>query len=52
MKDRTKLDTGQVRRVDAEARRVLASNRRRGVSEWDGKPFDFVCPSPTHYPFQ
>jgi glycogen debranching enzyme len=31
---------------------VLTSNRRRGVSEWDGKSFDFVCPSPTHYPFQ
>ena len=31
---------------------MLASNRRHGVSEWDGKRFDFVCPSPTHYPFQ
>ena len=38
--------------VAAEARRVLASNRRRGVSDWEGKSFDFVCPSPTHYPFQ
>ena len=39
-------------RVAAEARRVLTSNRQRGVSEWDGKRYDFVCPSPTHYPFQ
>ncbi len=39
-------------RVAAEARQVLRANRRRGVSEWDGKCYDFVCPSPTHYPFQ
>ncbi|MBI4348639.1 MAG: hypothetical protein HY553_17505 [Elusimicrobia bacterium] len=39
-------------RVAAEARRVLAGNRRRGVSAWEGKRYDFVCPSPTHYPFQ
>ncbi len=31
---------------------MLAANRRHGVSEWDGMHFDFVCPSPTHYPFQ
>lgn len=36
----------------AECRRVLAGNRQRGVSAWDGKPYDFVCPSPTTYPFQ
>ena len=46
------IDPASARTVAAEARRILASNRRRGVSEWDGKPFDFVCPSPTHYPFQ
>jgi glycogen debranching enzyme len=45
-------DPEEARRVAAEARRVLASNRRTGVSEWDGMRFDFVCPSPTHYPFQ
>ncbi|MBI4422631.1 MAG: hypothetical protein HY554_02825 [Elusimicrobia bacterium] len=38
--------------VAAEARRVLAGNRRTGVSGWDGRRYDFVCPSPTHYPFQ
>jgi len=48
----TGIDPGLARRVGAEARRVLASNRRTGVSEWDGMRFDFVCPSPTHYPFQ
>jgi glycogen debranching enzyme len=52
MIDARAIDAGLSRQVAAEARRVLASNRRRGVSEWDGKPFDFVCPSPTHYPFQ
>ena len=31
---------------------MLAGNRRQGVSEWDGMRYDFVCPSPTHYPFQ
>ena len=46
------IDRAQARQVGAEARRVLAANRRRGVSEWDGKAFDFVCPSPAHYPFQ
>ncbi|HEV8536643.1 MAG TPA: trehalase family glycosidase [Candidatus Limnocylindria bacterium] len=39
-------------RVAADARRVLAGNRQRGVSAWDGRKYDFVCPSPTTYPFQ
>lgn len=38
--------------VAANARRVLAANRQRGVSEWDGRPYDFVCPSRGTYPFQ
>lgn len=38
--------------IAAEARRVLAGNRQRGVSAWDGKSYDFVCPSPASYPFQ
>jgi len=38
--------------IAVEARRVLAANRQRGVSEWDGRPYDFVCPSRTTYPFQ
>jgi glycogen debranching enzyme len=41
-----------VARVVAECRRVLAGNRQHGVSAWDGKRYDFVCPSPTTYPFQ
>src|SRR2546427_3269071 len=39
-------------RVIAEARRVLAGNRQRGVSDWGGRRYDFVCPSPRSYPFQ
>jgi len=42
----------QVERVVAECRRVLEGNRQRGVSAWDGKRYDFVCPSPATYPFQ
>src|SRR5437870_1535119 len=40
------------RRVAAEARRVLTGNRQRGVSAWGGRRYDFVCPSPSAYPFQ
>jgi glycogen debranching enzyme len=39
-------------RVAADARRVLAGNRQRGTSAWGGRAYDFVCPSPTTYPFQ
>src|SRR6266702_5437433 len=39
-------------RVVAEARRVLKGNRHRGVSAWGGRRYDFVCPSPSTYPFQ
>ena len=38
--------------VASDARRVLQGNRQRGVSEWDGRSYDFVCPSPQTYPFQ
>lgn len=38
--------------IAAEARRVLAGNRQTGISGWDGKPYDFVCPSGSTYPFQ
>jgi glycogen debranching enzyme len=31
---------------------VLDRNRRRGTSRWGGRRYDFVCPSPSHYPFQ
>jgi glycogen debranching enzyme len=39
-------------KVAADARRVLEGNRQRGTSAWDGQRYDFVCPSPTTYPFQ
>src|SRR5438132_7180724 len=39
-------------KVAADARRVLAGNRQRGISAWAGQRYDFVCPSPTTYPFQ
>src|SRR5437667_10323197 len=39
-------------RVVAEARRVLEGNRQRGISDWGGRRYDFVCPSPRTYPFQ
>jgi glycogen debranching enzyme len=38
--------------VAADARRVLAINRQQGVSEWGGRAYNFVCPSPQAYPFQ
>ena len=40
------------RTIAANARRVLAKNRQRGISEWDGRAYDFVCPSGATYPFQ
>ncbi len=43
------LDAGA---VAEQARRVLAGNRQRGTSGWDGRVYDFVCPSPATYPFQ
>jgi glycogen debranching enzyme len=47
-----RIDPAEAVRVAAEARRVLAGNRQTGVSDWDRRRYDFVCPSPTHYPFQ
>ena len=38
--------------VAADARRVLAGNRQHGVSEWGARPYNFVCPSQSTYPFQ
>ena len=34
------------------AQRVLEANRLTGTSDWDGKTYDFVCPSLESYPFQ
>jgi glycogen debranching enzyme len=45
----TEIDIAQ---VAADARRVLRSNRQTGQSEWGGRAYDFVCPSPGSYPFQ
>lgn len=39
-------------KIAAAARRVLDDNRQTGTSGWDGKRYDFVCPSGTTYPFQ
>jgi glycogen debranching enzyme len=38
--------------VAAEARAVLVGNRQQGQSEWGQRSYDFVCPSPSAYPFQ
>ena len=42
--DRKELEDG--------ARRILLSNLRKGVADWNGKEYSFVCPSLTGYPFQ
>ena len=34
------------------ARRILLSNLRQGVADWNGEEYSFVCPSLTGYPFQ
>ncbi len=47
-----RINPAEASRVAAEARRVLKGNRQSGTSDWDGMQYDFVCPSPTHYPFQ
>ena len=47
-----RIDPAEAEQVAAEARRVLNGNRQSGISDWDGMRYDFVCPSPTHYPFQ
>lgn len=46
------LTAAECAAVRAEARRVLEQNRHSGVSTWEGRAFDFVCPSPEQYPFQ
>ena len=42
--DRQQLEEG--------ARNILLTNLRRGVADWNGKEYSFVCPSLTGYPFQ
>ncbi len=34
------------------ARRILLTNLRRGVADWNGKEYSFVCPALVGYPFQ
>jgi glycogen debranching enzyme len=34
------------------ARRVLEANRLQGNSDWEGKHYNFICPSLEAYPFQ
>lgn len=34
------------------AKHVLAANRMAGTSDWEGMTYDYVCPSPSAYPFQ
>ena len=38
--------------LEDAARKILLGNLRRGVADWNGKEFNFVCPSLTGYPFQ
>ena len=38
--------------LEAEARRVLLTNLRRGMADWNGKEYSFVCPALVGYPFQ
>ena len=38
--------------LEAAASKILLSNLRRGVADWNGKEYSFVCPSLAGYPFQ
>jgi glycogen debranching enzyme len=38
--------------LEEAARKILLSNLRQGVADWNGKSYSFVCPSLTGYPFQ
>lgn len=38
--------------LETRARQILLTNRRQGIADWNGQPFDFVVPSLTGYPFQ
>ncbi len=40
------------RELEERAEKILLTNRRRGVADWNGKEFSFVVPSLTGYPFQ
>ena len=38
--------------LETAARKILLGNLRRGVADWNGKEYSFVCPSLVGYPFQ
>ena len=38
--------------LEEAARKILLSNLRQGVADWNGKEYSFVVPSLTGYPFQ
>ncbi len=38
--------------LESKARQILLGNLRRGVGDWNGKEYSFVCPSLVGYPFQ
>ncbi len=46
------LSSGERAQLKDDARRVLDTNRQRGVSRWENRAYDFVCPSNVTYPFQ
>ncbi len=39
-------------RLLERARALLAANHREGVSPWEGRRYDYTCPSAHSYPFQ
>ena len=38
--------------LEAGARKILLGNLRKGKADWNGKDYNFVCPSLRGYPFQ
>ncbi len=38
--------------LEEGARKILLTNLRQGVADWNGREYSFVCPSLTGYPFQ
>jgi glycogen debranching enzyme len=45
-------DPQREERLRAAALAVLRGNHRQGVSSWEGRAYDYTCPSPHSYPFQ
>ena len=38
--------------LEEGARKILLTNLRRGVADWNSKEYSFVCPALVGYPFQ